>query len=69
MTYFILSVTPNSLSDNDSTLIQVKSNSESILKCSTAVTPLKWSKQPYTCEPINKAAIDSNSFYFLIEGI
>ncbi|XP_055324358.1 hemicentin-1-like [Sitodiplosis mosellana] len=65
----LLFVTPKSIPENDSKIIQVKSkhNKTTVFKCSTAVTPSKWSKQPYTCESFNNIAATSNPFYFLVQ--
>lgn len=59
----------NSLAKNDPKLIQVTSNSEPVLKCSAAVSVPTQSAQSYTCETFNNVESNSDSFYFLVQGI
>lgn len=65
---FSLLVTPHQMSQIDEKLIQIESNGEPVLKCSTESKQNKWIEQPYICETFNNVSAASDLFYFFAQG-
>lgn len=69
--WFKTIVVPNSLSENDAKVIQIKPNNnlESVLQCTTVSNSSRWSEQPLFCESFNYLSSARESFNFLVIGI